>query len=652
MSFLAGMVFRDGGDLGDAAMADLSRVTHAQAGRPGLGHSGGTARFWQGGGAMLAQVSVPITRHDALDCLPAPVGDGLGMLVFDGRLDNRADVCCALSVGAERGASLGDGALVALALERWGEAACPHLIGDFALGWWNPRNRRLLLACDSDGGRTLYYHHGPRGLVFSTRPLAVQALARTPRAVDQLTLAHMVLSRPPPPERTPYQDIARLPAAGRLLWTPETIRRDRYWRPDWHHRLRLKRDDDYVQAGRELLDQVVAARLRVEGPVVCHLSAGLDSPAVAATAARLAAPGVVHTITTTPAPGAPLPTEPGHQMFDEWPLAAQVAAFHPNIVAHRAAAGALTEMERDPALLFESFGWPVRNPLNLGSFQPGFAQARALGARAILTGLAGNPLLSWQALALPADLLASGRWLAAARQVAGLRRDGVAWGDILARRLVGPLLSPDMLAWWRRLRRRAPAPWHRQSALSRQCAGGLDVAAVCDGFWLPLDAPSRDGRARQRLLEQHWSRRQFQAAHPYVSGCELRDPLGDRRMVAFCLSLPPEQWQLGGVRRSFARRVIADRVPAALVENRRLGFQGADWHERLRGLRAGMADEIERLERCSTARAMLDLERMRQVLADWPQDCSADDARQRGLLTVLQRGLHFGAFIRWVEGGN
>lgn len=646
MSFFAGMIGTgpEEGSASLASMDDLRRVA--------LRQGGNAPRCWQGRGAVLAQVSVPITPEDHFDDLPRSVAMDRGVLVFDGRLDNRDDLIRDLAIGPERSARLGDGALAAAALERWGDGACIRMIGDFALAWWDQPRRTLMLACDSDGGRTVYYHTGPRGLVFATRPLAVQALAGTPRVVNRLTMAYMLLARTPPADLTPYQGISRLPAAGRLVWTPDAVRVDRYWRPDCTRKIRFKRADDYVEAGREMLDRVVRARLRLEGPVVCQLSAGLDSPAVAATAARLSAPGIVHTITTTPAPGAPLPTEPPHLIFDEWPLAQEVAALYPNMVAHRAPAGPLIEEERDPARIFETFGWPVRNPLNFAVFRPGFLKARELGAKVILSGLAGNPGLTWQSTALPADLLASGHWLAAARQVAGLRRDGVPWGNILALRLIGPLLSLEAKRAWRRLRGRPVEPWHRQSALSRSFAEEIGAGRLCDEFWLTLEAPTRDAHDRLRLLEEHWSRRQFMAAHPYVSGCELRDPLGDRRMVEFCLALPDGQWQLDGVPRAYGRRVIADRVPPSIFENRRHGFQCADWHVRMQAVRGSMADEIDRLERSATARDMLDLSRMRAVLAEWPEDADADQARERGLQTVLNRGLHCGAFIRWVEGGN
>ena len=48
-------------------------------------------------------------------------------------------------------------------------------------------------------------------------------------------------------------------------------------------------------------------------------------------------------------------------------------------------------------------------------------------------------------------------------------------------------------------------------------------------------------------------------------GLDVRDPTADRRVLEYCLAIPPEQFILGGVPRSLARRAFADRLPAAVL---------------------------------------------------------------------------------------
>ena len=645
MSFFVGLVEAAAGGPAADGVGRVRAIADSHGGT-------GEVRSWRGDGAAVAQVSQAVTPEDRFDRLPGHFAGGQSVLLFDGRLDNRADLLRELDILPGQSASLGDGALVMAAVEHWGEDACGHLIGDFALGWWDDARRRLMLACDAAGGRTVYFHVGTRGLFFATRPLALHGFPEVPRAVDRQTMAYLLLRQTQPADRSHYQDIFRLPAAGRLLWTPMGHRVDRYWRLDWSRRIRFRHDDDYVAAGREMLNKVVSAQLRMLGPVVCQLSGGLDSPAVTATAARLLTPAPLHTITTTPDPAARLPAEPAKLVFDEWPLAARVAALYPNITAHHAPSGALTLHERDPIRAFQGFGQPVRNLLNFGGFRRGFELARELGAKVLLTGLAGNVTLSWQSAALPAEMLVSGDLAGLARQIVGLRREGGGWMEILRRQLAAPLAPLRLKQVWRELSPRPTEFWKRYSAITPEFAAEMDAMAISEGFWAPLDAPGPDSRARQRFFEEHWSRRQFMAAHPYVSGCELRDPLGDRRMVEFCLAIPAEQWQLKGIPRSFARRVLADRVPSEVTESRRVGYQGADWFHRLDGLREVMAEEVDRLENSAAVRQMIDIPRLRALLDDWPADADAAQSRFGPMQSALHRGLQYARFIHWIEGSN
>src|ERR1700727_272421 len=66
-----------------------------------------------------------------------------------------------------------------------------------------------------------------------------------------------------------------------------------------------------------------------------------------------------------------------------------------------------------------------------------------------------------------------------------------------------------------------------------------------------------------------------------------------------------------GVSRSLIRRAMADRLPAEIVNGTRHGIDTADWFERLSDARPTVDEELRLLERNETARAVLDLPRLR-----------------------------------------
>lgn len=612
----------------------------------------GPPRLWSGTGAALVQIPPAITPQDRQEVLPRLFAGGTRVLLLDGRLDNRDDLIAAL--GLAGGDDLPDGAVVAAALERWDDDAPLHLLGDFALAAWDMGRRRLMLACDQTGGRTVYYSQIAGQLCFATSLRAVGAFPGMRRVVDESVLARMLLDRPAPPGRTVYAGIDQLRSAGRLIWQDGRILRlDRTWEPDWTRRLTVRDDAEVVETARDLLDRAVTAALRSAGPVVCHLSGGLDSSAVAATAARLVAPVPLHTLTVTPIDGVPVPPEPRDGFYDEWPHAAAVAALHGNMVAHRCPAPAEAAADEcDPLQLIAAVGRPMRNIGNIAAFSTAQAETRRLGAQVVLGGVSGNYGLTWKGNAHLADLLCRGRWPGFARELF----QHAVWsgtGLMPLLRQVGILAAPPVVRRLvRRLEGRPTDPLPPWSPIHRDFAASVDVAAVLADGDLGPPLPGHDLNRRRFLAEQTWALRPVHALLRRHYGYEIRDPLSYVPLLEFCFALPPEQYLRSGVIRSLARRVLADRLPPQVTGERRVGRQNAQWFHRIGLVREQMMVELERLEHSPLAARTLDLGRMRAIAARWPADATAAGAQASDLISVLLRGISVGTFLRWVEEGQ
>jgi asparagine synthase (glutamine-hydrolysing) len=104
--------------------------------------------------------------------------------------------------------------------------------------------------------------------------------------------------------------------------------------------------------------------------------------------------------------------------------------------------------------------------------------------------------------------------------------------------------------------------------------------------------------------------------------------------------------------RSLARRALADRLPKQVLEERRRGFQVADWHEDLVAARDSVVDELDRLDACPAAAAALDLPRLRRLMENWP---SSGWERRETIMRyryALLRGIATGHFLRRTTGSN
>lgn len=544
-----------------------------------------------------------------------------------------------------------DGPATAMAsLQHGGIGALSAFRGHFALAHWDATAARLWLASDQLGRRTVFYSRLDAGLVFASSLRSLLALPDVPRDLDEAFLAASFSDVPPDPDATPYAAIRRVPAASAIGFTVDgarTVRR--YWSPDWGRRLNYRHDDDYVEQGRALLDRVVARGMGGAGTILCQLSGGFDSGAVAATAARLRNPGTVHVLTAAPPDGVPLFEHPS-AFGDERRHAGAVAALHPNMQWEAISSAGLHPLDENPKQLFLALSTPARGVLNIGWYAPLMERARDLGARTVLTGGLGNMTLGWDGMCGLASMARRGDWVRLWREVRALgRRQGRSPAAVLRRHAILPLLPPRLQARWAAFRGQGLpegekfSPIHPDYARANQIPERRLAAAV--------DYPGDTDAMRRRWLHYVQSAPPTADWTDVLFGVGSYSPLGDIDLVEFCFSVPDEQYFRQGQTRWLARRVLADRLPPEVLNETRRGFQCAEFLHRMTLQHEEIIKGVAELERSPLASRILDVERMRRLAdAAWPTDAARTGFGDHA--GVLHRGLHYGQFIRWIEGSN
>ena len=251
-----------------------------------------------------------------------------------------------------------------------------------------------------------------------------------------------------------------------------------------------------------------------------------------------------------------------------------------------------------------------------------------------------------------AQLLRSGRLLRLAREAALLRRHGTRAGTIAAQ-AVGPLLPVKLWRFVNRLRG-ADRSLTAYSAINPAQARAIDLESIAAERGLDLDYRPRADPVEARL----WSLRRIDQGNYRKGilgrwGIDLRDPAADRRLVEYCLAVPPEQFLADGWTRSLARRAFVDRLPGALLYERRKGYQGIDWPIALDKARAEIGEEAEAIADCPEAAETLDTAMLGRLVRDWPK---GDSWEERGTQSyyrlALLRGVSAGRFIRQALGRN
>lgn len=603
---------------------------------------------FQGDGVALAQLkrsagALSVRRASPRTLVPSTSG---ALTLVSGALYNNADLASAL--GLER--EIAPAPLVDAVIDRWGLDGLARIDGDYALLRWTPEQRSILLAACPMGRDSLYYARTRDGILAASRPTWLLGFPDVGAEPDTDALAlRLAKMESRIGDRTPWRHIRRVQPGQFVEWRDGRVRVADFWSPVPRTTLRLPKRTDYVEAAREHLDRAVAARCPPGVPVLCLLSAGLDSTGVAATAARHHdAP--VHTLTVRADPNVPQLQPDSAHFADEWERLQPFLAAHPELIGHVADAcqpGLDLEYAGGP---LQSREWPFKQPYQISWLMTPLERTlHKLGISVVLSGDAGNATLSYIGGGVVADQLRTGQWLSAGGNVSA--RNWAGKPHALWREGLSQLMPEGVVRTIRRLRGRPDHWWQRWSSLRPEVAERLGL----DGDDRPrVHTGSRD-LDRQIMLIDRLRHNNAHYAHVFQGqSWSLRDPLADLALVEFCLSLPRDQYRSGGVGRLLARRALADRVPASIVNERRIGLQHADWYGWMNRRRDWMRAEIERIERSPLACSIIDTQHMRAILDAWP--ATPEEAGRFPTSHRLRKGLgealRVGQFILTQEGRN
>ena len=214
-----------------------------------------------------------------------PMGneDGQIQLVFNGEIYNHGPLREELKARGHVFRSRSDTEVIVHGYEEWGDGVLQRLRGMFAIGLWDLKRQRLLLARDRLGIKPLFVSEQDGRILFASEMKALLALGVSrelePRALPQyLHYLHLL------PPLTFFRRIRRLAPGEKLVWEKGQSTISKYWDlalPPEH------RDETLVVAQlREMLDDVIRDHLQADVPLGVFLSGGLDSSTIAAVMVR------------------------------------------------------------------------------------------------------------------------------------------------------------------------------------------------------------------------------------------------------------------------------------------------------------------------------------------------------------------------------
>ena len=198
-------------------------------------------------------------------------------IVFDGRIDNRAELLHALKMEDPQSRHVSDAQIALISYLRWGTHFAKRILGPFATVLWDGHQKRVVCTRDPLGDRTLYYHISEDAFVAASEPYSITRYIPVSNCYNEAALAYYFAIRVPHDGATFFKDITELLPAHTMHVTEIRSAVQHYWKASSVPRISYTNDADYTEHFHDLLVDAVRCRLRSYYPCGLMMSGGLDS---------------------------------------------------------------------------------------------------------------------------------------------------------------------------------------------------------------------------------------------------------------------------------------------------------------------------------------------------------------------------------------
>lgn len=536
----------------------------------------------------------------------ADVGDNL-TIVADARLDNRTELFQKLEISNVVEKDFADERLILAAYRKWGDECVERLLGNFAFAIWDERRRRLFLARDHLGAKSLFYYSDTKKFVFASEPKTILAAAKIENRINKNKLTGYALPQSKSLfwEESWFENIFPVPAGMCLTADAKGVRKRRYWQPQLEKKLPFKREDEILEAFQSLMFEVVGSNLRDDFPVTALLSGGLDSSSIVAVAAKILEKQnrQLHTLSVV------LPTASGETLEDESYFINRFQTF-PNVSINY-----ITAPEKGPFDDIEKLVWKYDSPqiTSRHYLYTAFSEhAGENGSRVILDGVGGEYGATFDGAGCYAEMFSRLRWLELRRELALREKTS---GESFKYNLRANVLHPFLPNFLRRQKHSlAQDNFLPAESCPLQNSFAANLINLLKSKTDPINMPNRispSHRVNQHKLIGNLQRKRAVAA---ASGgdIEYAFPFLDKRLLEFCLAAPCSVKVKNGYQRYLIRAGLDKILPPAIQWRTSKGAFSPDYFRRYNAQRGQVADFLSDIRTNDPIRQVVDVEKIKE----------------------------------------
>ncbi|MDO5581301.1 MAG: asparagine synthase (glutamine-hydrolyzing) [Planctomycetia bacterium] len=224
-------------------------------------------------------------------------------ITFNGEIYNYSELKGDLERKGHQFHTATDTEVIVHLYEEYGLKFVDYLNGMFAVGLWDSRKKRLILARDRMGKKPLYWRAEKNRILFASELKALLKAPNVPKALDPIALDQYLTYQYVPHPRSIYQGIQKLPPGHLAVWSLEKdgeiqkfcdfssplpsesmdflpMLGEFHIRPFWIPDCEEDRDLSFSDSKAELrkrIEHAVQIRMRSDVPLGAFLSGGIDS---------------------------------------------------------------------------------------------------------------------------------------------------------------------------------------------------------------------------------------------------------------------------------------------------------------------------------------------------------------------------------------
>jgi asparagine synthase (glutamine-hydrolysing) len=561
---------------------------------------------------VTPQVALGHSRLSIIDLdsghQPLSNEDGTVWIVFNGEIYNFQELRRSLVSRGHVFRTHSDTEVIVHLYEDLGPRCLEKLRGMFAFAIWDERTQTLLLARDRVGIKPLYYYQTSHSLAFASEIKAILADPTVPREVRPEIVDRFLTFLYLPGEETLLKGIQKLAPGSYLRAQNGRTEIRQYWDLEFPERARSLTLRQAQQELVDLLAETVELHMIADVPVGVLLSGGVDSTAVLSLAAERTSKEInSYTVGFSDS-----------SVADERPYA-RLAAKTFGSRHHE-----MTITARDFLDFLPRYVWhmeePVCEPPAIAMYY--VSKLARQDVKVLLSGEGGDE--AFAGYSNYRNLLWLERLKGIAPPLNGTVARGLTSANALLRSSVLNKYAPLVSA-------RFPDYYYSRTSNPFRYRGNGLGSLYDTGFLATIDQ-------EQTLEPLYRLHRHVRGKHPlnamlYIdtktwlpddllikadkitmaNSLELRVPLLDHKVLEFAASLPSRMKVNGFTTKYLAKKALADRIPAAILNRRKAGFP-VPYESWLRNELRGWVHDVL-LDRTTTSRGYFAASEVRKLLA-------------------------------------